>query len=237
LAHRQAAGRKSNAGRPAPFASSEKHVNEAKAVSYYKGRMKDIDNRIADTLNRGWRRMLVRGIAAILFGIFTWLAPGITLVALVLLFGCYALVDGALASWIAVAARKRTENWWLLLLAGLVGIGVGIITLTSPGVTAVALLFYMAIWAIARGVLEIVAALRLRDEIEGEWLFIVSGLFSVAFGVLLMAKPGAGALTVLWLVAAYAVVFGIVLVMLAFKARGFTREVVTQQRERHRRTA
>ena len=165
-------------------------MNEAKEVSYYKGLMKDIDNRIADTLNRGWRRMLLRGIAAILFGIFAWLAPGITLVSLVLLFGCYALVDGALASWIAVAARKRTENWWLLLLAGLVGIGVGIITLTSPGVTAVALLFYMAIWAIARGVLEIVAALRLRDEIEGEWLFIVSGLFSVAFGVLLMAKPG-----------------------------------------------
>ena len=82
-----------------------------------------------------------------------------------------------------------------------------------------------------------VGAHILSDEIEGEWLFIVSGLFSVAFGVLLMAKPGAGALTVLWLVAAYAIVFGIVLVMLAFKARGFTRQVVTEQRERHRRTA
>jgi uncharacterized membrane protein HdeD (DUF308 family) len=106
----------------------------------------------------------------------------------------------------------------------LLGIGVGILTFLVPGITALALLFYIAIWAIATGVLEIVAAIRLRKEIEGEWLLILSGLASVVFGVILMAQPGVGALAVLWLIATYAIVFGVLLVILAFKARSFVSE-------------
>jgi uncharacterized membrane protein HdeD (DUF308 family) len=185
--------------------------------------MELVKDHLAAILSRNWWVLLLRGIVAIVFGVLTWLLPGISLAALVLLFGAYSMVDGILGAWTAIAGRKEHEHWWVLLLEGLVGIGVGILTLFAPGVTALALLFYIAIWAIATGVLEIVAAIRLRKEIEGEWLLVLGGLASVAFGVLLMARPGAGALAVLWIIAAYAVVFGVILVVLAFKARSFAR--------------
>lgn len=187
--------------------------------------MNGVGERFATILTRGWWRLLLRGLAAIAFGLLTWLRPGISLASLVLLFGLYSLADGALDVWTALAGRKDQEQWWVLLLGGLLGVGVGILTLAAPGLTALALLYYIAIWAIARGVLGIAAAIRLRKEIEGEWLLILGGLASVAFGVLLMARPGAGALTVLWLIGAYAFAFGILMVMLAFKARGFAQRL------------
>jgi uncharacterized membrane protein HdeD (DUF308 family) len=180
---------------------------------------------LALTLSRNWWVLLLRGAVAILFGILTFLQPGISLASLVLLFGAYALADGILGAWTAVSHRKDRENWWVLLLEGLVGIGVGVLTLFNPGVTALALLFYIAIWAIATGVLEIVTAVRLRKEIEGEWMLVLAGLASVAFGVLLMARPGAGALAVLWLIASYAIVFGVLLVVLAFRVKGVARRI------------
>lgn len=183
--------------------------------------MNGIEERFATILSRGWWLLLLRGLAAIVFGILTWLRPGISLAALVLLFGIYSLVDGVLDTWTAVAGRRQQEHWWVLLLGGLLGIGVGLLTLMAPGLTALALLFYIAIWAIARGVLVVVAAIRLRKEIEGEWILILGGLLSVAFGMMLMMRPGAGALAVLWLIASYAFVFGVLLVVLAFKARRF----------------
>jgi uncharacterized membrane protein HdeD (DUF308 family) len=150
--------------------------------------------------------------------------PQASLAALVLLFGVYALVDGALAVATAIAAPGGSEQRWLVALWGLVGIGAGVITFLAPDVTALALLFYIAIWAVATGVLQIAAAIRLRREIEGEWILGLAGLASVVFGVVLVAKPGAGALAVLWIIATYAVVFGILLVILAFKARGLLQE-------------
>lgn len=180
---------------------------------------------LALTLSRNWWVLLLRGAVAILFGILTFLQPGISLASLVLLFGAYALADGVLGAWTAITHRKDRENWWVLLLEGLVGIGVGVLTLFNPGVTALALLFYIAIWAIATGVLEIVTAVRLRKEIEGEWMLVLAGLASVAFGVLLMARPGSGALAVLWLIASYAIVFGVLLVVLAFRVKGVARRI------------
>ena len=182
-------------------------------------------DKLATILSRNWWVLLLRGIVAIAFGVLTWFQPGISLASLVLLFGVYSMADGILGTWTAIAGRKERDHWWVLLLEGLVGIGVGLLTLFAPGVTALALLFYIAIWAIATGVLEIVAAIRLRKEIEGEWLLVLGGLASVVFGVLLMARPGVGVLAVLWLVAAYAVVFGVLLVILAFKARSFGRQL------------
>jgi uncharacterized membrane protein HdeD (DUF308 family) len=190
--------------------------------------MNIIEQRLASTLTRGWWRLLLRGLAAIAFGILAWCRPGITLATLVLLFGFYSLADGILAAWTAFAGRKDHDGWWVLLLGGLVGIGIGIMTFTNPGLTTLALLFYIAIWAITKGVLEIVAAIRLRKEIEGEWLLIVGGLASVLFGMILMARPGEGALTIIWLIAAYAVFFGIVMVALAFKARSFVKQVAAR---------
>ncbi len=194
--------------------------------------MTGVETRFADILSRGWWLLLLRGLAAIAFGLLTFFRPGISLAALVLVFGVYALVDGVLDVWNAIAGRKDNDHWWVLLIGGLLGIVVGFITLTTPGITALALLFYIAIWAIARGVLEIVAAIRLRKEIEGEWLLVLAGLASVLFGVLLITRPGAGALAVLWLIGGYALVFGIITVMLAFKARGFVNRVESALRSR-----
>ncbi len=187
--------------------------------------MNSLADQLASILTRSWWLLLLRGLAAIAFGVLTWVQPGISLAALVLLFGAYCLADGILAVWMAFAGRKDHEYWWLLLLGGLAGIGVGLLTLMAPGVTALAVLFYIAIWAIATGMLQIAAAIRLRREIKGEWAFILGGLASVAFGAILAARPAAGALTLLWLVATYAVVFGVLLVILAIRSRGFVSAV------------
>ena len=187
--------------------------------------MNGIAQQLADTLKRGWWRVLLRGVAAIAFGVLTWFQPGISLASLVLVFGFYALVDGILAIWTALEGRKLSEYWWVLLLAGLAGVGAGILTFMAPGITATVLLFYIAIWAITRGVLEIAAGIRLRKEIDNEWMLILAGLASIVFGVLLIASPGAGILAVLWLLAAYAVVYGVLVLVLAFRARSFAKRV------------
>jgi uncharacterized membrane protein HdeD (DUF308 family) len=180
---------------------------------------------LSDTLSRAWWLLLLRGLVAVVFGIICFAQPGISLASLVLVFGVYCLADGILGVWTAISGGKDNEHRWLLLLWGLLGIGVGVLTFMAPGLTALALLFYIAIWAIATGVLEIVAAIRLRKEIDNEWLLLLSGIASVAFGVLLVARPGAGALTVLWLIGAYAFVFGVLLLMLAFKTRKFVNKL------------
>jgi len=182
--------------------------------------MNRVEARLAAALSRGWWLLLLRGIAAIVFGFLTWFQPGISLAALILLFAAYSMADGIFALWMALAGRDH-DHRWVLVLEGLLGIGVGIITFVAPGVTALAILFYIAIWSIATGVLRIAAAIALRKEIEGEWVLILSGLASVGFGVVLMAMPGAGALALLWVIAAYAIMFGVLLVTLAFRARSF----------------
>ena len=161
----------------------------------------------------------MRGLVAIVFALLTWAQPGVSLAALVLVFGIYVLADGLLGVWSAIAKRRDNRHWWLLLLWGLVGIVVGVMTFIMPGITGLVLLMYIAAWAVITGVLQIVAAIRLRKEIKGEWLMILSGLVSVAFGVLLFLQPGAGALAVAWIIAAYAFIFGVLMVLLAFKVR------------------
>lgn len=186
--------------------------------------MSIIEKKLADILLRNWWVLLLRGLIAIAFGVLIWVQPGISLAALVLLFGAYSMADGILGAWTAIAERKEREHWGLLLIRGLLGIGVGILTFLVPGITELVLVFYIAIWAIATGILEIVAAIRLRKEIKGEWLLILGGLVSVVFGVILMAQPGVGALAMLWLIATYAIIFGALLVILSFKARSFARQ-------------
>jgi uncharacterized membrane protein HdeD (DUF308 family) len=181
---------------------------------------------LANILSRYWGMTLLRGLLWMLLGLVIFIRPSIALVTLTLLFGAFATADGVASVVSAIGGRKEHENWWVLLLAGLAGIGVGMLTFFNPGITALALLFYIAIWAIATGLLEIVAAIRLRREIEGEFWLILAGLLSVAFGVLLMASPGQGALAVLWLIGGYAFVFGLILMVLAFRARGFVRRIV-----------
>ena len=188
--------------------------------------MDTLNERVGDTLKRGWLLLLLRGVAAIAFGVLTWVRPAISLAALVIVFGAYAIIDGVIAVSTAIASRKYEQYWWVLLLAGLVGIGVGYITFTTPDLTALALLFYIAFWAIARGMLEIMVGIWVRKEIEGEWRVILAGIASVLFGIFLIARPGAGALTVLWLIALYAIVVGILLVVSAFKVRAARERLV-----------
>ena len=176
---------------------------------------------LADILSRYWWMTLFRGVIWILFGVLVFTQPVLSLLTLTLLFGWFALIDGIAHVVSAIGGRSDNEHWWVLLLAGLFGIGIGALTIFNPAVTALALLFYIAIWAIATGLLEVVTAIRLRHEIEGESWMILSGVLSIAFGALLMARPGAGVLAVLWLIGAYAMAFGAILIVLAFRARGF----------------
>jgi uncharacterized membrane protein HdeD (DUF308 family) len=176
-----------------------------------------------ETLARNWWLVLLRGIAGIVFGVLTFFAPGISLAALVLLFGAYAFADGILALISAIRGRGEKERWWLVLLEGLVGIAAGIVTLLWPGITALVLLYVIAAWALVTGGLEIAAAIRLRKVITGEWLLVLSGIASVALGVILALFPGPGALALILWIGAYALVSGVLFVVLAFRLRSWGR--------------
>ena len=176
-----------------------------------------------NTLTRNWWVVLLRGVAGVAFGIITVMAPGISLAALVLLWGAYAFADGVLALVTAIRRVGEGGRWWLLLLEGLVGIAAGVLTLLIPGITAIALLYLIAAWALVTGALEIAAAIRLRKVISNEWLLALSGVASLIFGVLLIVFPRAGALAVVLWIGAYAFVFGALLIALAFRLRSLGR--------------
>jgi uncharacterized membrane protein HdeD (DUF308 family) len=169
-----------------------------------------------------WWAFVLRGVLAILFGFGTVIAPGTSLAALVLVYGAYSLADGALASIAAFAKRTAGEPFpWTVLLVGLAGIAAGIVTFLYPGLTALVLLYLIAAWHIVRGALEIVVAIRLRKEIEGEGWLIAGGALSVLFGLALYARPGAGALALLWMIGAFALLLGVILIALGIKLKGF----------------
>ncbi|HEU4584901.1 MAG TPA: HdeD family acid-resistance protein [Gemmatimonadaceae bacterium] len=170
---------------------------------------------------RNWGWTLLRGVAALIFGVLTLFNPHVTLVALVILFGSYAVVDGIFTIVSAIANRHGERSWPALLLNGLVSLAIGIVTFVWPGITTLALLFLIAAWAVITGVLEIVTAIRLRSVLRGEWLLILAGALSVLFGILLFIAPGPGALAVVLWIGAYACVFGILLIVLAFRLRSW----------------
>jgi uncharacterized membrane protein HdeD (DUF308 family) len=176
--------------------------------------------KMLEMLSRYWWAFVVRGIFAILFGILAYAWPGITLATLIIFFGAYVLIDGVLLVIKTIGKWAERDDRWLLLLEGLLGIGIGVITFVAPGITAVALIFFIAAWSLATGVLEIAAAIRLRKEIQGEGWMILSGIASIIFAILVMFFPGVGALGLLWLIAAYAIIFGVMLVILGIKLRG-----------------
>jgi uncharacterized membrane protein HdeD (DUF308 family) len=165
-----------------------------------------------------WWAMILRGIVAIAFGVmaFTW--PGVTIATLVLLFGYYALLDGIFSLVSAIGGRGR-EDRWMLVLEGIVGLWAGIVTLRAPEITAVVLVFFISIWAMTMGFLRIAAAIRLRKQISGEVWLALSGVLSVLFAVMLMARPALGAVGLIWVIAGYAVALGVILIMLGFELR------------------
>lgn len=169
-------------------------------------------------LSRNWWLFTLRGLAAILFGILAIIWPDVTLTFLVLLFGSYALVDGLLAIFAALTNTSGERRWWFLF-EGFVSVAIGVITFIWPAITGLALLYVIAAWAILTGILEIVAAIQLRRVISNEWWLILSGVASIVFGAAVALFPGAGALGILWFIAAYALVFGVSLVALSLKIR------------------
>jgi uncharacterized membrane protein HdeD (DUF308 family) len=176
----------------------------------------------ADSLTRNWWAVVLRGVAGILFGLVTFFAPGVSLVALVTVFGAYALIDGVFA--IVSAIRHRgADRWGMLLLEGIAGIAAAAVTFLWPGITAIALLYLIAAWSLFTGIMEVVAAVKLRKVISGEWLLALSGLLSIVFGILLLLFPGPGALAVVLWIGAYAIVFGSILIALGFRLRSWGR--------------
>jgi uncharacterized membrane protein HdeD (DUF308 family) len=172
-----------------------------------------------DSLSHNWWVVVLRGLAGMAFGLVTFFAPGISLLALVLVFGAYALVDGILAIISAIRRERPGDRWWLLLLEGIVGIAAGVVAFLLPGMTAFVLLYVIAAWALVTGVLEIAAAIRLRKAIKGEWLLVLSGILSVVLGVLLAVWPIPGVLAVVIWIGAYAFVFGALLLALGLRLR------------------
>jgi uncharacterized membrane protein HdeD (DUF308 family) len=167
-----------------------------------------------------WWALALRGVIAILFGLAALLRPGIALEALILLFGAYALVDGVFAIVGVFRGTRGGTPRWLLFLEGVVSILAGLIALIFPGLTAFALLYLVAAWAVVTGLAQIATAIRLRQEITGEWALILGGILSVIFGLILAVLPAVGILSLIWLVGAYAIAFGVLLLITAFQVRG-----------------
>lgn len=166
-----------------------------------------------------WWALALRGVLAVIFGILVFRWPGLTIEVLVLFFGANALIDGVLALVAAFRGSATGARWWGMLLQGILGIATGIITFLMPGLVAIVLLFFIAAWAIVIGIFEVAAAIRLRKEIQGEWLLALRGVLAIIFGVILFARPGAGVLAVVWLIGAFSIALGVLNLALAFRLR------------------
>ncbi|MBV9410182.1 MAG: HdeD family acid-resistance protein, partial [Acidimicrobiia bacterium] len=165
-------------------------------------------------LSLDWRSMLLRGIAALAFGVLILVWPGLTILALVLLFGVFVLVDGF--AHLVAAFRVHDGRGWQLF-EGIAGVAAGVITLVWPDITTLAILYVIAAWAIVMGAFRIVAAIQLRKEIPNEWLLILSGSLSVIFGIILIVAPVSGALAITWVIGFFALLIGMLLLGVAWR--------------------
>ena len=174
---------------------------------------------LIETLKRHWWVPVLRGIAAIVFGVIAFVYPGLTVAVLVLLFGAWVLVDGVFRIVGAIGHRASDPDWGWQLVIGILGIIIGFLTFHAPAITALALVIYIAAWALMIGATEIAVAFKLRREIKGEWFLILMGLLSIVFAIMLLWNPLPGALALVWLIASYAIVFGILGIILGFRLR------------------
>jgi uncharacterized membrane protein HdeD (DUF308 family) len=170
-------------------------------------------------LARNWWLILLRGVFAVIFGVLTFIWPAGSLLTLVFLYGAYAFVDGIFALAAAFTGGGPAPRWWLAIV-GVLGVGAGLATFIWPGMTALVLLLFIAGWAIAGGVMQIIGAIQLRKEIDNEWLLAASGVISVIFGVALAVQPGVGALALITVIGVFAIIYGVVLILLALRLRG-----------------
>ncbi len=174
---------------------------------------------LIETLKRHWWVPVIRGIAAIVFGVIAFVYPGLTVAVLVLLFGAWVLVDGIFRVIGAIGHRASDKEWGFDLIIGIVGIIIGFLTFHAPQITALALIIYIAAWALMIGATEIALAIKLRREIKGEWFLILMGLVSIVFAVMLLWNPAVGAAALIWIMAWYAVILGVLGVIFGFRLR------------------
>jgi uncharacterized membrane protein HdeD (DUF308 family) len=175
------------------------------------------------SLGRNWWALALRGSLAMLFGVVVLVAPEVTLRTLSSLFGAYALGDGLCAAISGVRAASRDERWQSFLLEGLVGLGAGLVALLVPASSIAAFMLFFGAYAVVTGVYEVISAVRLRHEIEGEWLLAAAGAASIVFGLLFVASPVGDGAVLLYGMGVYALVFGIVLLMLSVRLRALHR--------------
>jgi uncharacterized membrane protein HdeD (DUF308 family) len=168
---------------------------------------------------RYWWMLLIRGVVAVLFGLAAIVWPGLTALVLVYLFGAFAFVDGIVAVVVSLQERAIVPRWWVLLIEGIVGILIGVLTFFSPIVTALVLLYLIATWAILTGILEIAAAFSMRRALALEWTLAIAGILSIILGILLAIQPVNGILAVVWIIGVYAIVFGVLLIIRSFQFR------------------
>lgn len=174
--------------------------------------------------NRWWVFAL-RGLIAVALGIIVLTNPGIALLSVITVFGIYSLVDGLFDIIIGFSSRKENKQWWALLIAGIANVVIGVISLSNPSITGIALVYLIAARALINGVLEIVAAIELRHFIEGEWMMIVSGILSILFGIVLFGSPNQGAVAMLSVIGFFAIVIGIWLIIFAFRLRSKIKKI------------
>lgn len=172
-----------------------------------------------DTSARNWWLVILRGILAILFSVAAFAWPQVTIVLMVWMFGIYAILAGLVSVRTGLSRTKTSSRWWAFLLDGLVRIAVGVMALIWPDLATLAIVLLIASWAILTGILEIAAAIRLRYEITSEWLLGLGGIISIVLGVLLLIQPLAGGIAIIWTIAAYAMIFGVLLIVFGFRLR------------------
>ncbi len=172
-----------------------------------------------EALKRNWWVLVIRGVCGIAFGVIAFAYPGLALATLVILFGAWVLVDGVFRIVGATAGRTSDPDWGFHLIVGILGVVIGFLTFSAPGLTALILVIYIGAWALMIGAVEIALAIKLRRELKGEWLLVLMGLASIIFAVVLLWNPGPGALALLWLIASYAIVLGVLAIFFGFRLR------------------
>ncbi len=185
-----------------------------------------------ESMIRNWWVFVVRGVLAIVFGAPAFVRPDATLVALVALFGAYALLDGVLSLTTSFMLTGTRYFWWLLL-EGVLGIAVGVLTFQHPGVTAASLLYLLGAWLTVGGIFRIVAAIELRKQIDNEWAYILSGFLSVVADVLTFYRPSQSALAWLWVIGTYAILYGVMMLVLGVKLRKLGTDVLPRNTVAH----
>jgi uncharacterized membrane protein HdeD (DUF308 family) len=190
-------------------------------------------NRALDLVSRSWWAFVLRGVAAIAFGTLFLTAPRASLAALVLYFGVYAVIDGALSLSSGVFARFRRDRWGYLVVSGVLGVVAGFAALAWPAITALTLFYLIAFWALCTGVLQMVTAIRFRRMLPHEWTLGVAGALSVALGILMIARPGLGLVALSGVIAAYAWTFGVLDLLIGYEVHSLARHRARWREEAH----